>query len=365
MNYADYGLNDFLDDNDFKKWVYTPTAESDFFWKAFLLTYPEKSEVLENARLVLIMLSADMESLLPDNKQVAGMWENIQGNFERTSNPVRSIWPLVSILTGAAAMIILVGSWLIQPSETRAAISYKELTSSARNQLVETKNTTSKSLTINLPDKSQIILQPKSSISYPKDFNAQKEREIYLSGEAFFSVTKNKERPFLVYSNELITKVLGTSFTIKAFEDAQQVEVEVKTGKVTVFTRKISSDKVSEPGEECHETIITPNQKILYSRKNEMIQKFLVDAPEILVSATTPPPIGNFQDAPVSEIFKNIEESYGIDIVYDKETFGDCLLTASFSQESLYDKIDLICKGVEAEFKVIDGRVIISGRGCH
>ena len=364
MDYIDYGLNDFLEDTDFKKWVNSPTPELEFFWKQFLISYPEKSELIENARHIIIMLAADMDEHIPDHEQVNGMWDNIQGNFERTSIPTRSIRSLWIVLSGAAAaMIILVSGWLIDPAQKSSEISYYDLTSTAKLSLVETKNLTNKSLTVNLPDKSKIILQPKSSISYPKEFNATKEREVYLSGEAFFCVTKNKERPFYVYANELVTKVLGTSFVIRAFENAQQVEVEVKTGKVSVFTR--NSKESEDAPAVSNETIITPNQKILYSRAKELIQKFLVDSPEILVSANAAPPVSNFQDAPVSEIFKNIEESYGIDIVYDQETFGDCLLTASFSQESLYDKIDLICKGVEAEFQVVDGRVMISGRGCH
>ena len=72
-----------------------------------------------------------------------------------------------------------------------------------------------------------------------------------------------------------------------------------------------------------------------------------------------------FQDMPVSELLNNIEETYGIDIVYDHRLFGECLLTASFTTESLYEKMDLICKGIEASFEVIDGKMIVTGRGCN
>jgi hypothetical protein len=190
-------------------------------------------------------------------------------------------------------------------------------------------------------------------------------REVFLSGEAFFTVTKDRKHPFVVYSNELVTKVLGTSFLVKAFKNAKQVEVCVKTGKVSVFPRTDTEvcEGIAKP--ELSGTIITPNQKILFSREQTLMHKELVESPEILESATMPDPLSKFQDMPVSRLFDNIKATYGIDIVYDNRSFGECLLTASFTTENLYEKMDLICKGIEASFEVIDGRIIVSGRGCH
>jgi transmembrane sensor len=188
---------------------------------------------------------------------------------------------------------------------------------------------------------------------------------VYLSGEAFFTVSKNRRRPFVVYSNELVTKVLGTSFIVKAFEDARQVEVSVKTGKVSVFPRTDTEvcEGIATP--ELSGTIITPNQKVLFSREQTQIRKGLVESPEILASAVLPAPLLKFQDMPVSELFGNIGQTYGIDIVYDHRLLGQCLLTASFTTESLYEKMDLICKGIEATFEVVDGKMIVTGRGCN
>jgi hypothetical protein len=175
-------------------------------------------------------------------------------------------------------------------------------------------------------------------------------------------VTKNPKQPFLVYANEVVTRVLGTSFTIRAFDQDPDIEVEVKTGRVSVFTVDSEKEFNRLGGEPI---IVTPNERILYTRKSEILKKYLVDVPAMLPSDFAAPPIQSFEDAPVQEIFKNLAEAYEIEIVYDKTKFSDCLLTASFSNESLYDKIDLICKGIEAEFTIDNGRVIVSGKGCH
>ena len=87
--------------------------------------------------------------------------------------------------------------------------------------------------TIVLKDNSHVTLNSKSKISYPNLF--QYNRNIRLEGEAFFEVAKNPDQPFFVYANGLVTKVLGTSFIISAFETEKDVKVVVKTGKVSVF----------------------------------------------------------------------------------------------------------------------------------
>ncbi|TDE16438.1 FecR family protein [Dyadobacter psychrotolerans] len=361
MNYHAYTLTDFLEDAHFKQWVYEPTSETESFWKKFLMENPEMSDTIANAKGILQLLSADIEKDFPEHDQVTNMWGKIQLGYDQPARPVKSIWPRLFLLTGAAAMVILVAGWLFKPATKEIQFAFHNLISTPENRFVERKNITDKPIVINLPDKSQITLQPKSTIRFPKNFDLKTEREVILSGEAFFKIHRNPDRPFYVYANELVTKVLGTSFTIKAFDDDQEVEVVVKTGKVSVFTCQEHKNNTNSE----NATIITPNQKVLYSRKEEIIKKFLVDAPEMIVSTAVIPPIGDFQDVPVSKIFKNLEESYGIEIVYDEKVFGDCMLTASFSQESLYDKIDLICKGIEAEFAVVDAKILVSGKGCH
>jgi transmembrane sensor len=72
-------------------------------------------------------------------------------------------------------------------------------------------------------------------LSYSEGSN-KKRREVTLTGKAFFEIVKNKEKPFLVYSYGLATKVLGTSFMIDASEENKDIKVEVRTGTVAVFS---------------------------------------------------------------------------------------------------------------------------------
>jgi len=366
MGYYHYEVTDFLEDQYFKAWVLTPSRETCDFWNNFLLTHPEKAEAVASARSVLLGIRSEMEADFPTDEKVTALLDEIHSRKGAVSRwQMRGLWLRLGASLSAAAVVLLVIGWARQPNRHDKHVSYEELVSAVEDPLTEQTNTTTAPILLTLPDSSTILLQPKSSVSYRKDFGNSALREVYLSGQAFFTVTKNRERPFVVYSNELVTKVLGTSFMVKAFQDAQQVEVCVKTGKVSVFSRTDTEmcEGIAEP--ELSGTIITPNQKVLFSREQIQIRKGLVDAPEILASAVLPAPLLKFQDMPVSELLSNIEETYGIDIVYDDRLFGQCLLTASFTNESLYEKMDLICKGIEASFEVVDGKMIVTGRGCN
>jgi len=366
MSYYHYEVTDFLEDHYFKSWVYAPTPESDDFWNNFLIQHPERVETVSSAKAILTGIRSEMEEDFPTDNQVESMLDEILARKDvKRRWQIGGLWFRLGASLSAAAVVLLVIGWLRQPNRHDNHVSYHELVSAVEVPLTEQTNTTTAPILLTLPDRSTILLQPKSSVSYRKDFMQNALREVYLSGQAFFEVTKNRERPFVVYSNELVTKVLGTSFMIKAFEDARQVEVCVKSGKVSVFPRTDTEvcEGIAKP--ELTGTIITPNQKVLFSREQIQIHKGLVESPEILASAVLPAPLLKFQDMPVAALFSNIEETYGIDIVYDDRLFGECLLTASFTTESLYEKMDLICKGIEADFEVIDGRIAISGRGCN
>lgn len=365
MSYHHFEVTDFLEDQYFRSWVNAPTPESNDFWNSFLMQHPEKTDAVANARMVLRSMKSDVERDFPADEKVMSMLDEILERKGTSRWQVGKRWIRLGVSLTAAAVVLLVIGWSRQPNRHDNHVGYAELLSAVDDPLIEHTNTSPTPVLIVLPDQSTIRLSPKSSISYRKEFNQNPLREVYLSGEAFFTVMKDRRHPFIVYSNELVTKVLGTSFLVKAFEHAEQVEVRVKTGKVSVFPRTDTEvcEGIAEP--ELAGTIITPNQKVLFLREQIQIQKELVEAPEILASAAAPAPLLKFQDIPVSHLFANIEETYGIDIVYDHRSLGQCLLTAAFTTENLYEKMDLICKGIEADFEVVDGRMVVSGRGCN
>ncbi|AUC22515.1 hypothetical protein BTO15_10635 [Polaribacter sejongensis] len=113
-----------------------------------------------------------------------------------------------------------------------------------------------------LPDGSLVVLNGESSIEYPKNFN-DTIRLVKLKGEAFFDVTKNPKKPFVIESGKITTKVLGTSFNIREAENT--TEVVVNTGLVNVTSKQQS-------------VFIKPNQKVTYNNKTSKLYKKEVNA---------------------------------------------------------------------------------------
>src|SRR5690606_23678664 len=119
-------------------------------------------------------------------------------------------------------------------------------------------------------------LEPGATLSIPSNF-PHISRDIYLTGTAQFDVKKDLERPFTVFSNKLVTKVLGTRFTIRAPKDGENV-VEVAEGKVSVF----KSTDYANPKNEKFGMIVTSNQKIVLQTKENRLVKELLDLPQIV-----------------------------------------------------------------------------------
>ncbi len=212
---------------------------------------------------------------------------------------------------------------------------------------------------ITLEDGSRVILEPRSEIRFIKKFASQR-REVYLSGEAFFSVQRDIHRPFLVYTNEVVTQVLGTSFTVKAYEHEKKITVAVKTGKVSVYPNP-RREPTAQPRHKA--VILSPNQQMVYDRLNEKVVKQLVEDPQIILPRSNLFKM-SFDEVPVSKIFRVLEENYGIDIEYDEEALKRCTLTTAMSDEGLYQRIEVICKAIKAEYIVDDAVIFIKSPGC-
>jgi ferric-dicitrate binding protein FerR (iron transport regulator) len=224
-----------------------------------------------------------------------------------------------------------------------------------------TKQTVNKTNTIRrvmMQDGTVISLKPNSSIEYPEQF-AEHERRIELKGEAFFDVTKDKNRPFIISTSDLTVKVLGTSFNVSAYEGAKEISVAVKTGRVSVAKSK----KVVEREPKVEEVILTPNQEVVYNTADELFSKKLVEKPEVILEKPTLFKT-QYDGAPVVKILSVLEENYGIDIQYDEDILSNCILTTSMAEEGLYERIQIICSAIGAQYEINEANIIITSNGC-
>lgn len=263
--------------------------------------------------------------------------------------------------SGIAASILLVllaGWWFYANRTEETLISFDQPQFQKAGWLFKT-NTSTKSELITLADGSTLRLTPGSSVRYPSQFAADK-REVLLEGEAFFTVQKMPTRPFLVYTGKVVTKVLGTSFTVKMLGAAKQVAVEVVTGKVAVYEQ--GSKAQNKP----KEVVLHPNEKVVYTTENQQFVVGIVERPQLIAAeASVPQPVSfQFEDTPLRKVLDRLETAYGLSIEIANEKQQDCPLTADLSNLSLFEQLDMICAATKSEYAVQGTRIVINGKGC-
>ena len=363
--YSDFTAIDFARDIEFLKWVKYPYDDETrmTFWEDWLEQHPYKKEEVDEAKeLIFAVLE---QKYIPGDALQREVWNRINGTLAKDAVELKNndkkrvvIWR--TWMTKAACVTILLGvSFFGWKFYREPQLQSLDNTPSNEKGLVLYENYNSSAKTIVLSDGTSILLQPNSSLRYPKLFKPDL-REVYLTGEAFFEVKKDPSRPFIVHANELVTRVLGTSFTIRNFNQ-QDVLICVKTGKVSVFKEKdLRQESKEKPVEG---VVLTANQQVVYEREEMKLTKSLVENPVVLV------PLAKldfeFTDTPIKEVFRLIENAYGVDIVYDEEALSTCYLNASLSDVPLYDKLKLICAGINATYEMMDSHIIIYGKGCN
>jgi hypothetical protein len=71
-----------------------------------------------------------------------------------------------------------------------------------------------------------------------------------------------------------------------------------------------------------------------------------------------------FEETPVYQVFDLIQKTYGISVIYDAKALENCFITATLTDESLFDKLDLICKITHSTYEIVDAQIIVHSRGC-
>lgn len=349
-NYTQYSIEDFIQDPHFRQWVLDATLETTNFWEQYRAENPTQKENIDVARAMVMGIT--IKDIPVDAER---MHRNINNILSATK--VETVTPMVPLsrkiwfsAAAVVALLVVAGLWWAKVVNTERQVKPEQEVVASANVVTP----------IVLPDGSRVTLEKNSRLTYDKDFKGDV-RTVYLEGEAFFEVVKNPNKPFVVYANNLVTKVLGTSFRIKAFPK-ENVTVNVVTGRVSVFAHKKETNKQKDP--ETDGLILTPNQKVVFTEEDDKLKRSLIEAPVVIIPQEALEQMV-FEEAPVTTILKAVQEAYGVEIVYDEDNMQKCALTVRLRNETLFDKLTVICKSIGATYKVVDAQVIIEGGDCN
>lgn len=189
--------------------------------------------------------------------------------------------------------------------EKEQPVSYEEFTTPAGQRAM-----------LKLHDGTVVWLNARSVLRYPSKFNT-KERRVVLNGEAYFDVFENKKLPFVVETEKLNIKVLGTQFNVFAYQGRNDFNTSLLQGSVKVYTKGNESDAL----------ILKPNERAFL--KGDSLLKQPVNNKEFLLWKDG---IYSFNDLPLSEIARILELYYDVTIIIKNDRLKSFKYTGKFRQ---------------------------------
>lgn len=304
--------------------------------------------------------SNDRELQILEEKIWAKLKENATREITGEGNGLRYNWRLPFLKIAAIFVIVFIPVFYLIFSSGPATDA--ETVSVLDPQVVF--NQTASPQTVHLSDGSVVKLEPGGKLEYPSQFEGST-REVHLSGEAFFEVEKVDKTPFLVHTQKITTRVLGTSFRVKAPDDGSDIEVMVKTGSVSVFERR-KPVSYSERNTREQQIVLTPNEQIRFIQDEGRFIKELAPDPQVV---TGDGPLGrhrfHYNDTELAEILRDLSVAYQIKIVPLTPSVASCPLTANLAGKTLYVQLDLICAAIQGSYKIEGTTIYIEGTGCE
>lgn len=263
-------------------------------------------------------------------------WLKLKSKINRQQKTANTKVKSISIhrFLKIAAAIVLVGGILVE--------LFKVLYKTPEPILV---SSGSKTKEVILPDSSVVFLNTNSSIVYSF---TKKERLVKITGEAFFDVVHNNEKPFIVITGDLAIQDIGTSFNINA-KVSDSTEVIVKTGEVTI------SLPASNP------VHVFQNERSVYHKQEKRIIKTPDNDVNALAYKTK---IFVFENASLPAVFQTLNEVYETHIQIS-DSLKYCHLTATFKNEKIETVLQIITETLQLQVKDSGSQTILEGAGCE
>jgi ferric-dicitrate binding protein FerR (iron transport regulator) len=288
------------------------------------------------------LLSGDVPGhFKPD---VAQAWEAVKA--VTVSNPAtaaatsKAHSPWLVYISGVAAVLLLgIFSWFrfFHGEQPNIPSSYLE------------KVTNSQRMQVQLADGSRVWLNTHSRFQYPEQFEGTT-REVYLEGEAFFEVSPNRQKPFLIHTRHTVTKVLGTSFDIKAYEADTAITVSVHTGKVA-FGREENQEKAVE---------LRPGEQGIWLANVDQVSKRMAD-PNALAWHTRKLV---FQETPVQVVTQTLGEFFQMQLHIENTAINQCRFTGTFKEAKLPEILEALKLTLGIDYSITGKTITIRGKGC-
>lgn len=230
-------FNYLVTNKSFIDWVREPNDARQYFWKKWIEEHPDNSNEILKAKKFIQSLKFE-EKELSSSELDAVFGKIVKSNKTRSRSFLEKVVS-IRFLYGNPLKIASAISLLILSSFLLYFYIYSDskkelLTQAGSIEWMEVITGRGERTKVVLPDGSVVNLNYESSLRYPSEFT-DFSRSVELSGEAFFDVVHNKEKPFKVNTGDFETTVLGTTFNVNSYLENPEIKVSLMTGKVKVL----------------------------------------------------------------------------------------------------------------------------------
>nr|WP_295928834.1 FecR domain-containing protein [uncultured Dyadobacter sp.] len=314
MNYLSFEPEDFATDAFFCSWVLHPTPETELFWLDFLRDYPAKARDIELARQMVLLASLG-DDIKPSPATVDRIWEGIEAGRSPKRFVLRDrvVWMKI-----AAAVTLLLVAFAFYVGQQNRNHTYHTSFGESRRVL--------------LPDGSLVTLNANSSLRVADRWGRRTEREVWLSGEAFFSVSKLKREgkavKFIVHTHDLSVEVRGTQFNVNTRKE--QTRVVLSEGLIHLHLN----------GEDRKEIRMKPGDLVDFSRnKQKLSMRHLHDAAPVYSWKNNR---WTLNDTPLGEIATLIRDTYGVTVTIETDSLRKQVVNGIVPTDSMEDLLNAL-----------------------
>jgi len=237
------------------------------------------------------------------------------------------------------------------------------LISQKGNQLVYNKESVKETLvynTLNVPygkrfevqlsDGTNVYLNAGSSLKYPVKFLKGENRQVFLEGEAYFSVTKDESHPFIVNAHEIDVRVLGTEFNISSYREDENIKTILVEGLVSVY--KSGGDYNVEES-----TLLEPNYKAAFNKKDKQLT---VEAVNIESHTAWMDGRLILNEVAFQNILKKLERQYNVVFINNNKAIENRRFTARFDTEDIYQVMRSLSASASFEYSFNKNQITIN-----
>lgn len=343
--FAEFTEEQFAANEYFQQWVLIPDEENEAFWQGFINNYPNQKVAVANARKLvehLVETGFHMPNLTPQEKQdlkydIFSKIQPAEDDNEESRHIKKSpkkTWLAAAAFIGFAALSAVI---LSRTGKTFPAAYHVHTT--APKQVKE----------ILLPDSSLVVLNGNSSIQYAPGFSTTAQREVILTGNAYFRIRKSdKGAPFIVHANQINIQVTGTEFNVDARSAA--TDVVLTKGNINISLAKDAGNN--------HKTHLKAGEKF---RLDTLKREYITEKTNTeLYTAAWENGEWHFDGTTLEQVGNLITQFYGTKVLFKNKNAQSLMITAVVSVKDLSTLVHVIEKTLNLAIEETPDQIVIN-----